>query len=149
MKEKTITNIEVPDMLIASITYKGAYKDAGLYLHQLYETVNSNIDGKPFTIFHGKELESDENIIEICMPLRKQVNYHNIQTKLLKGGEAYSILHIGPYETMTQTYNRLTSFILDHGINYSLSFREHYRKGPGMFFKGNPNKYKTEVIVIL
>lgn len=149
MREKTIATIDVPDMLIASITYRGAYKDAGLYLDQLYETVNSNIDGQPFTIFHGKDLESDENIVEICMPLRKLVNYHDVQTKVLKGGEAFSILHIGPYETMTQTYRQLTSFILDNGINYSLSFREHYRKGPGMFFKGNPNRYRTEVIVVL
>jgi effector-binding domain-containing protein len=149
MSNNSVVPIHVPDQLVASITYSGYYNEAKKYLDQLYKAVNTNIDGKPFTLFHGKNPITNTVTVEICMPIRKHVNYYDIKTKVLKGGRAFSLLHIGPHNTMTESYNRLILFMKEIGIEDSLVIREHYHKGPGMFFKGNPDKYRTELIVVL
>jgi len=58
-------------------------------------------------------------------------------------GEVAEILHIGPYDREEPTVARLTSFIRDKGYTIIGDQEEEYLKGPGMFFKGNPDKYST------
>lgn len=58
-------------------------------------------------------------------------------------GEVAEILHIGPYSEETTTIEKLHKFIADRGYEISGYHEEEYLKGPGMFGKGNPKKYKT------
>lgn len=58
-------------------------------------------------------------------------------------GEVAEILHIGPYATETPTIEKLMQFIKDRGYEIIGLHEEEYLKGPGMFFKGDPNNYYT------
>lgn len=58
-------------------------------------------------------------------------------------GEVAEILHIGPYSTEGATIEKLKSFIAASGYQIAGPHEEEYLKGPGMFGKGNPNKYCT------
>lgn len=58
-------------------------------------------------------------------------------------GEVVEILHIGPYDKETPTIEKLHAFIEDQGYEIVGLHEEEYLKGPGMFFKGNPEKYYT------
>jgi effector-binding domain-containing protein len=53
------------------------------------------------------------------------------------------ILHIGPYDREEPDIARLTGFIKDNGYSIIGDHEEEYLKGPGMFSKGNPEKYYT------
>ncbi|MDP2984459.1 MAG: GyrI-like domain-containing protein [Candidatus Latescibacter sp.] len=53
------------------------------------------------------------------------------------------ILHIGPYDREEPAITRLTAFIKDKGYSIVGDHEEEYLKGPGMFSKGNPEKYYT------
>ncbi|MEW5767723.1 MAG: GyrI-like domain-containing protein [bacterium] len=58
-------------------------------------------------------------------------------------GEVAEILHIGPYSKETPTIEKLHQFIKDNGYRTVGDHEEEYIKGPGMFLKGNPEKYIT------
>ena len=58
-------------------------------------------------------------------------------------GETAEILHVGSYSDETPTIERLHKFIEEQGYAIAGPHEEEYIKGPGMFFKGNPDKYKT------
>jgi hypothetical protein len=59
------------------------------------------------------------------------------------GSDVAEILHVGSYESETETILKLKEFIADQGYTITGVHEEEYVKGPGMFFKGNPDKYKT------
>ncbi|MEW6087456.1 MAG: GyrI-like domain-containing protein [bacterium] len=58
-------------------------------------------------------------------------------------GVVAEILHTGPYSEETSSIEKLYKFIADNGHKIAGPHEEEYLKGPGMFFKGNPKKYKT------
>jgi hypothetical protein len=58
-------------------------------------------------------------------------------------GQIAEILHIGPYAQETPTIEKLMKFINDNGYTIVGYHEEEYLKGPGMFFKGNPDQYYT------
>lgn len=58
-------------------------------------------------------------------------------------GEVAEILHIGPYDKEEPTIEKLHAFIEDQGYEIIGLHEEEYLKGPGMFFKGNQEKYYT------
>ncbi len=58
-------------------------------------------------------------------------------------GDVAEILHVGPYAQETPTIQRLHQFIEQQGYEIAGYHEEEYLKGPGMFFKGNPEKYQT------
>jgi hypothetical protein len=58
-------------------------------------------------------------------------------------GAVAEILHVGPYDAEELTIARLTQFIKDSRYEIVGEHEEEYLKGPGMFSKGNPQKYLT------
>lgn len=58
-------------------------------------------------------------------------------------GTVAEILHKGPYETEKGTVDRLHEYIKSQGYRIIGFHEEEYVKGPGMFGKGNPEKYLT------
>ncbi len=60
-----------------------------------------------------------------------------------KYGDVAEILHVGPYDREEPAIRTLTQFIKDNGYEITGEHEEEYIKGPGVFFKGNPEKYLT------
>lgn len=58
-------------------------------------------------------------------------------------GQVAEILHVGPYEREEPTIGKLMGFIKDNGYEIVGEHEEEYLKGPGMFGRGNPEKYLT------
>ena len=63
----------------------------------------------------------------------------------LPGGTCVSLMHLGPYSRLRTSYARILKYIADKGYGTIIPSREVYHKGPGMIFKGNPEKYLTEI----
>lgn len=60
-----------------------------------------------------------------------------------KYGDVAEILHVGPYDREEPAIRTLMQFIKDNGYEITGEHEEEYIKGPGAFFKGNPEKYLT------
>jgi hypothetical protein len=58
-------------------------------------------------------------------------------------GDVAEILHVGPYTTEPPTVEKLKAFIAASGYQIAGPHEEEYLRGPGMFGKGNPEKYYT------
>ncbi len=58
-------------------------------------------------------------------------------------GDVAEILHVGPYSTEMPTVEKLKAFITSSGYVIAGPHEEEYLRGPGMFGKGNPEKYYT------
>ena len=58
-------------------------------------------------------------------------------------GEVAELLHVGPYDRETPSIEKLKAFITERGYETTSPHEEEYLKGPGMFFRGNPEEYVT------
>jgi hypothetical protein len=58
-------------------------------------------------------------------------------------GEVAEIVHVGPYAAEAPTVEKLKAFIAASGYQIAGPHEEEYLRGPGMFGKGNPDKYYT------
>ena len=67
----------------------------------------------------------------------------NVKLNVWKYGETAEILHFGAYSSESPTIDKLYSFIKTSGYEIAGDHEEEYLKGPGMFFKGDPEKYVT------
>ncbi|MFA6027466.1 MAG: hypothetical protein WC752_00885 [Patescibacteria group bacterium] len=66
-----------------------------------------------------------------------------LKIKTWEYGQVAEILHVGDYNNETPTIDKLHKFIEDQGYEIIGDHEEEYAKGPGMFGKGNPDKYLT------
>ncbi len=58
-------------------------------------------------------------------------------------GEVAEILYVGPYDKETDTIKKLMDYIRAQGYEITGPHEEEYIKGPGMFFRGDPEGYYT------
>lgn len=144
-----ITEKTAGDQLIASIRYKGKYGDCGEYIGGLYRAMGGAVSGKPFNLYYDKGYVEENADIETCLPLRKEKKAEGISVRILPGGRCVSLIHKGPYDTLGESYGKLTEFIKEKGIRVEGPCREIYLKGPGMLFRGNPKNYLTEIQMMI
>lgn len=111
MIEREIKNIIVKDKLVLSITYTGRYEDCGKYIGKVFKAAGSQTLGKPFCIYHDKEFKEDNAVIEVCLEVKKELEKEGVICKTLKGGQALSLIHQGPYDTISDSYKFMADYI--------------------------------------
>ena len=82
------------------------------------------------------------------IPIKAGINVDQdgVKSAIWEYGLVAEILHIGSYDKEKPTIDRLTKFISDNGYSIVGDHEEEYIKGPGMFFKGNPDNYRTIIL---
>jgi len=138
--EKTLT-----PLLVGGIRTKGRYTECGTVFKQLGKGVGMNIGGKSMMLCYDDEYREEDADYECCFPLRKQRESKGVDVRELPGGPCISLIHIGPYEQISRSYERILEHAKQHNLTVQRPSREVYLKGPGMIFKGNPKKYVTEL----
>lgn len=136
---------DIPEKIIASIRFSGKHREIGNAFKIIFKAVGFYVSGKPGALYYDDEYKEENADIEAFVPIKKTLIKQNIKTKTLAGGMAYCITHIGPYETLFQSYKKILDYIQENNIEALSPSREIYLKGPGMIFKGNPTKYRTEI----
>lgn len=136
---------EVPDAIIVSERFKGKYGDIGKYFKKLFKAYGRFVNGCPFSIYYDNEYRDEDADIEACIPVKNSVSIDGVSSRLLKGGQAITIIHQGAYETFGDTYKILLDYINSNKISVAGPCREVYFKGPGIIIPRNPKKYITEI----
>jgi hypothetical protein len=77
------------------------------------------------------------------VPLPKAPGGLTVQLTTWEYGEVAEILHLGPYDREEPTIKRLHEFIAGSGYEIAGDHEEEYLRGPGMIFKGKPDRYVT------
>ena len=83
--------------------------------------------------------------MELCVPTEATPSGNGIEVKEMPRIKAVCVTHIGSYETLTSAYAAIDSYAEQNKLKLRPPFREVFIKGPGMFLKGNPDKYITEI----
>jgi DNA-binding transcriptional MerR regulator/effector-binding domain-containing protein len=136
-------------VLIAGIRIKGKYAECGPAFGKIGRSMGRFICGKPMNLFYDTDYKEEDADFESCFPVRASKAVPGIVVRELAGGKAVTLVHRGPYGRMGRSYARLLSRIHEKGYAVISPSREAYFKGPGLIFKGNPNRYVTEIQFLL
>lgn len=142
VNEKTVDEVQAITM-----RYQGRYDGIGGYIGQLYKASKGQVKDNVFCLYHdnGKKEIAD---IEVCLPVKKEIKTpEGIVYKVLKGQSGVAVTHMGSYDGIGSAYQAVADYGNDHNLEFVVPSREAYIKGPGMIFKGNPNKYVTEIFM--
>lgn len=132
---------------VISVRFRGKYGDVGKHIGALYRAAKGDAAGAPFSCYYDGDYREEADI-ELCVPTRKPlVGGRGLTAKTLPKIRAVCVTHMGNYETLNLAYKTVLDYAREHRLNCGLPSRETYRKGPGMIFKGNPEKYVTEIAV--
>ena len=148
IEEKTI-----PPQWIAGYRMRGKYEECGKGFSKLGRKFGRHMKGKPLTLYYDGEYKEDDADFEPCMPLKKEVpvptGSEGMSVRELPEGRCVSLMHLGPYSALQSPYARIMKYIAEKAYETIIPSREVYHKGPGMIFKGNPEKYLTEIQIFL
>jgi effector-binding domain-containing protein len=87
--------------------------------------------GPPFVIYHSMPVPGEPLDIEVCAPVVGPLEAHEPWRVVeLPGGTFASRMHVGPYDTVGSTYNLLSAWIADHGLEVAGPPREAYLSPP-------------------
>jgi DNA-binding transcriptional MerR regulator len=100
-----------------------------------------------FTIYHDGEYKEHDIDVEICEAVVAPCpGSDHVKFKTVPGyPEAVCLLHKGPYSTIGDTYNKLFSWLHEHGYTPADNPRESYIDG--IWNKEDPEEWLTEVQV--
>lgn len=142
-----ITIKEIPDILMASIRFKGRYQEVGNYFKKLFRRCARYVNGTPFALYYDNEYKEEDADIEACVPVKVAIYAEEIGSRVLKGGKVISLIHKGPYETFGESYKKLIDYKNENNIKTGSPSREIYIKGPGLIIPRSPKKFITEIQV--
>jgi DNA-binding transcriptional MerR regulator len=138
---------ELPEMLICGIRFRGKYQEVGPKFAALFKAAGRWATGKPFSLYYDGEYKEEDADIEACLEMKREIRKAGVSCRRLPGGKALTLLHYGPYDELGRSYQRLYEECRKRNLEIVLPIREQYLKGPGMIFRGNPNKYVTKLIL--
>lgn len=143
-----IDTVTIDEILVASIHFRGQYTELDKYVPQLYKAVKNNKNGHHFNCYFDEECVESADI-ELCVPIKKEIDNKAIRCKILPQVKALRTTHYGSYETLYLAYQAMFEYVNTHHIETFTPSREIYIKGPGTIFKGNPDNYVTEILLPL
>ena len=136
----------IPAQQAATIRYKGSYTDCSAHISALYKAVGGRACGAPFHLcYDGDYVE--EGDLEICLPVTGIGKGRGASLRTIPAQRCLTVTHAGPYDGFGGAYKALLDYAKAHSLTLGLPHRIIYRKGPGMVFRGNPNKYVSEIAV--
>ncbi|MFG0287419.1 MAG: MerR family transcriptional regulator [Rhodopirellula sp. JB044] len=135
----------IAPQLVASVRMKGKYSDCGSGFSKIGRKFGRYISGKPMMLHHDNEYRAEDANFDAAMPIKRGESTDEITVQELPGGECLSLMHLGPYEELGRSYEKILKQSKADNIEIDMPTREIYHKGPGMIFKGNPKRYLTEI----
>jgi effector-binding domain-containing protein len=138
----------LPAMKIAAWRMHAPYMDCGQGFAKIGKAFWNQINGPALMLYYDTEYQEIANY-ETCMPVKGGQSRDGIEVRELPAGRCVSLLHQGPYEELSRSYEKALAYVKDKGFELLSPCREVYLRAPGMFFKGNPKNYLTEIQLMI
>lgn len=139
-----IRNIE--PTRVAFLHYKGVTTEANKFFSSVFKSIQGKANGAPFFYYYTINPKTKIGEIDLCVPTEQNPLGYGIEVKEIPAIKAICATHTGSYNTLHKAYEAIDQYAAEHNLQLQPPFREVYIKGPGMFLKGNPDKYITEVL---
>lgn len=137
---------DIEPIRVAYMRYKGIATEANKIFPNVFKAIMGKTNGAPFFSYIMMNPETRIGEIELCVPTAEVPNGNGIEVKEMPRIKAVCVTHTGSYETLAQAYAAIDRYAAENEILLQPPFREVFIKGPGMVFKGNPDKYITEIL---
>ena len=140
--------VELGEQIVPSMSFKGSYATCSSYFPKLFKAIKNKVNGYPLNMYYDGEFK-EEATIESCVPIKERIISKDIEIKTLPKIRAIKTSHIGSYDKLSYAYKAIMDYASKNNIQLNIPTREVYIKGPGIFMKGNPDKYITEIYIPL
>lgn len=140
---------ELPAITLAAVRMRARYDECGQGFKQIGRKLGRYLNGKPMLLHYDLEYREHDANYEACFPVKGGKSSDGIEVKELAGGRAVTLIHLGPYQELTRSYDRIMRYLDEHHLEAECPTREVYLKGPGLIFRGNPKKYLTEIQILV
>jgi effector-binding domain-containing protein len=140
---------QIDDIIFAGYRFKGRYDEIGTALRKVTRAAGRHIAGKAMSLYYDSDYRERDADIEGGFPVSRQILGDGINCRMIPGSQTAVIIHRGSYETIGSSYEKLLAFIKEQKLTPLIPTREIYLEGPGMFFRGNPDKYCTEIQILV
>ncbi len=137
---------EIEGIRAAFVRYSGPILEANRIFPTVFKSIRGKTNGAPFFNYLAMDAQTKTGDMELCVPTAENPGGQNVSVQEFPPVKAICTAHIGPYDTLYKAYEAIDAYALEHCISLVPPFREVFIKGPGMFLKGNPNAYITEII---
>lgn len=137
---------DIEPIRVAFLHYKGLANKANKFFPNIFKAIHGKINGAPFLCFYVMDSKTKTGEMDLCVPTEEVAIGNGIGVKEIPHIKAVYTTHIGSYEKLYQAYLAIDQYALENKLQLQQPFREVYIKGPGMFLKGNPKKYITEIM---
>ena len=137
---------DIEPVRVAFLQYKGIATEANKVFPGVFQSIKGKTNGAPFVCYYEMNPETKIGVMDLCVPTEESPSKSGIEVKELPQIKAISVTHVGSYETLHHAYAAIDQYAAEHKLQLQPPFREVFVKGPGMFLKGNPSGYITEVL---
>ena len=102
------------------------------------------VTGPPFALYHGIPTETVD--VEAGFPTASSLEAEgDVRLGSLPAGRAVEAMHVGSYETLSQTYDEAMSWAHEQGLRPGTDMWEQYLTDPGA--EPDPASCRTRVIL--
>ncbi|MGT2463987.1 GyrI-like domain-containing protein [Sinomonas atrocyanea] len=100
------------------------------------------VAGPPFAMYHGMPGETID--LEAGFPVAGPfTGADEVAASSLPGGRTVRALHVGPYESLSETYQEVTEWMREKGLTPAASMWEVYMSDPNA--EPDPATWRTEL----
>ncbi|TCL65277.1 GyrI-like small molecule binding protein [Hydrogenispora ethanolica] len=142
--EMTVRAVE--PVTVAAMRYQGPIAGAAKQFPIVFRAIRGRANGAPFFHYYRMDPESHTAELELCVPTAATPDRQGVFIQDLPGAQALCLTHIGPYAELPLAYAAMHRAIRERGLPVQGPWREVFIKGPGLFLKGDPKQYITEII---
>jgi hypothetical protein len=121
--QPVVTYKHVEDILIAAMPLRGTCAQAPATFRLLQEQVWPYVAGKRMLLYY---YAASNTRVECCLAVSRPVNTAEVRSYILTGGEALTLIHLGPYRTLGESWSLLFDHIEGHNIRIQGPRREVY-----------------------
>ena len=145
LQPNPIREVYLQQQLIASIRFIGEYQELNQQIPLLMQTCGQFVCGAPFSLYYDPEPMAEGADIEICLPVCEPVVGGPVQSRLLPGGRALTILHEGAYDQISISYQAVVDYLHSQKLTPLYPSREMYLTGGNPQSPQESESYRTEI----
>ena len=142
-REGAVEVRELAGELVASVRFRGTYREIGDRFRSLATVVGPHGVGVPFALYWQEEYAPEQADIELCIPVTRVLDDRRSTSRVVPAARCIVTVHRGPYDSIGESYSRAIRSMETAGQLLELPIRERYLRGPESGV--DPRDFLTEI----
>ncbi|MCK5390270.1 MAG: GyrI-like domain-containing protein, partial [Candidatus Thorarchaeota archaeon] len=141
----SVVHKKLKETLVAFIRIHGKFSDVAKSLEIVRNASGNKVVGPPMIVHHWLVQDNDGHDMDVCIPVSEEILQGEVKSMILENCEAMTMTHSGSYESILDTYRKVTKETYAHGLPIAESGREVLI----VFDIDNPEKNVIEIQEVL